>query len=171
MHKAAPFTDYDVKQLLKAKKFIRNKLHDNTNKLNTKFAEVVYRISRRDAPDQEIQLRFTARQPKSLITSERKPLPSAALLWHHHRIRGIDRKLVHADIRNGVIVREIEGWHEHQWNSVDEDAAVEDVNVEINKLPNNFKSIIEFCLNRWRIEYTEYEEMQGSLFQPPRWKS
>jgi hypothetical protein len=164
----APFTDYDVKKLLRAKKFIRNKVRSNVNKQNTRWVEVIYRICRVDAPEQEIYLRFHARQTTPLLESLRRPLPSASLIWHDHRIRGIDRKITHADVRNGVPVREIEGWHEHQWNSRDGDATCIDVNDEIKRVPENFKSIVEFCLRRWRIEYTEYEETQGSLFEPPR---
>src|ERR1700733_9268357 len=39
-------------------------------------------------------------------------LPSVALVWKGHRIRGIDRNVRH-DNPDGSTV---DGWHEHQWS-------------------------------------------------------
>jgi hypothetical protein len=167
MHRLAIFNDYAVKDLLRARKIVHSQVHDNRNKLNAAWAEVEYRVCRVDAPDQDIRLRFNARLTKALTVAVPKPLPSASLLWHKIRIRGIDRKLLHDDIRNGIKIGEIQGWHEHQWNSVDGDSAIINVNDEIKKIRLDFRSFVKFCLERWRIDYEDFENRQGTLFDLP----
>jgi hypothetical protein len=90
------------------------------------------------------------------------------LLWNKIRIRGIDRKLSHDKIKSGVKVGEIYGWHEHQWNSVDWDSSIVDVNEEIGRIHLSFKSLVKLCLERWRIDYEDFEDQQGTLFDLPR---
>jgi len=89
-----------------------------------------------------------------------RPRPSASLLWHGQRIRGIDHKIVHSEIKNGIIVGKIRGWHEHQWITSDGDSFVVDVNNALRNVQEDFKSILRFCMKRWRIEVGEDDQQQ-----------
>jgi hypothetical protein len=92
-----------------------------------------------------------------------KPKPSAALVWHGERIPGIDRKIVHAKIRNGLVVGEIRGWHEHRWDAINHDSLVFDVNTAMKNIQEDFRSLLRFCMQRWRIEVKEDEDRQEVL--------
>jgi hypothetical protein len=148
----APFTEADVNYLLKARKFIHSLVRDTTDNPEASVLEVVYRVRRLDKPDDDITLRLSARRAKPVLATMPRPRPSAALLWHGERIRGIDRKIAHPIIKHGVIVGKIRGWHEHRWTKDDSDSSVIDVNKAMQNVQEDFKSILRFCMNRWHIE-------------------
>jgi hypothetical protein len=148
----APFTEAEVNYLLKARKFIHGLIKDTTDNPDAPILEVVYRIRRLDRPDDDLKLRLSARRPKPVLATMPRPRPSAALLWHGERIRGIDRKIVHSAIKNGVTGRKVRGWHEHRWTTADGDKQVVDVNSAMRNVQEDFKSILRFCMKRWHIE-------------------
>lgn len=159
----APFTEADVAYLLRAKKFVQTVLKDTVDDQNAPLLEVIYRIVRTDNPVDDIKLRLAARRPKQRVETFQRPRPSAALQWHGYRIRGIDRKIVHSVIKNGLIVGEVRGWHEHRWTSTDEDNFVIDVNEAMRKVHEDFRSILRFCMKRWNVEIRENEDRQEIL--------
>jgi hypothetical protein len=149
----APFTEADVDYLLKARKFIDSVMRDTTADPDAPIREIIYRVRRLDRSDDDIKLRLHARRAKPVLTTiPRAVRPSAALLWHGERIRGIDRKIVHSIIRNGLVVGKVRGWHEHQWTNADGDNHVIDANNFMRNVQEDFKSILRFCMERWRIE-------------------
>lgn len=156
----APFTEAEVNYLLKARKVIRGVIRDTTDKPDAPLLEIIYRVARVDRPNDDIKLRLSARRPKPVMATMPRPRPSAALLWHDERIRGIDRKIVHSVIKNGIIVGRVRGWHEHQWTAVDGDSAVVNVNRAMRNVQEDFKSLLRFCMKRWRIEIDEDDNQQ-----------
>lgn len=159
----APFTEADVRYLLKARKVIQGVIKDTTSDPNAPLLEIIYRITRVDNPGDDIKLRLNARRPKPVRVTLPRPRPSASLLWHGERIRGIDHKITHAVIKNGLVVGSVRGWHEHQWSRRDGDRRVIDVNEEMKKVQEDFRSILRFCMERWRIELVEEEDRQHIL--------
>src|SRR6266480_4713836 len=151
----APFTEADVSYLLRAKKFVQSVMKDTTDDQAAPLLEIIYRIAQVDNPTDEIKLRLSARRPKPPLETLHRPRPSVALQWHGYRIRGIDRKIVHPVIKNGLIVGKVRGWHEHEWSSTDEDNSVIDVNEAMKNVQEDFRSILRFCMKRWRIEIKE----------------
>jgi hypothetical protein len=159
----APFTEADVAYLLKAKKLVQTVLKDTTDDQSASLLEVIYRVVRADNPSDDIKLRLSARRPKPPLETLHRLRPSVALQWRGHRIRGIDRKIVHPVIKNGLIIGKVRGWHEHVWTSTDEDNSVIDVNGVMKKVQEDFRSILQFCMVRWRIEIKENEDRQQIL--------
>jgi hypothetical protein len=159
----APFTEADIDYLLNARKVVHSVIRDTTEKPDASLLEVVYRIVRSANPDDDIKLRLHARRPKPVLVSAPRPRPSAALLWHNVRIRGIDRKIVHPVIKNGVITGKIRGWHEHQWTDADGDRYVVHVNRQMKNIQEDFRAVLRFCMKRWRIELQEGEDRQQVL--------
>lgn len=159
----APFTEANVRYLLKARKIVQGVVKDTTSDENAPLLEIVYRIVRINNPVDDIKLRLHARRPKPVLVSLPRPRPSASLQWHGERIRGIDHKIVHDVIRNGLVVGKVRGWHEHRWTVVDGDRRVINVNEEIKKIQEDFRSILRFCMERWRIELKEGEDRQQVL--------
>jgi len=158
----APFTEAEVDYLLKARKFIGGLIKDSTRDPDSKIPEVVYRVRRFDRPEEDIRLKLSARPRKSVIrTGSAKLRPSAALLWHGKRIRGIDHKIVHPKIENGLMVGEVRGWHEHQWTDIDGDDFVIDVNGPMRNVQEDFRSVLRFCMERWRIEVRDRDRQQS----------
>ena len=103
----APFTEAEVNYLLKARKFIHGLIRDTTENPDAPILEIVYRVRRVDRPNDDIKLRLSARRPKPVMATMPRLRPSAALLWHSERIRGIDRKIVHPVIKDGMIVKRV----------------------------------------------------------------
>lgn len=85
------------------------------------------------------------------------------MLWHGERIRGIDHKIVHPRIKNGLVVGEVRGWHEHRWTLADRDGPVMNVNEKMKDIQGDFRSILRFCMTRWHIEMQEDEDRQEIL--------
>lgn len=159
----APFTEADVKYLLKARKVIHGVIRDTTEDPDAPLLEIVYRIVRADRPRDDIRLRLNARRPKPVLDTLYRPRPSAALLWHDERIRGIDHKIVHPRIRNGLKVGKVRGWHEHRWTLADRDKPVMSVHEKMKKIQEDFRSILRFCMARWHIQLKEHEDRQEIL--------
>jgi hypothetical protein len=74
------------------------------------------------------------------------PTPSAALLWHSKRIRGLNREVRH-DNPDGSIVR---GWHEHIWSPTDDDAHV--VAAQPEPRDRSLLGLLKWGLEKWNIE-------------------
>jgi hypothetical protein len=156
----APFTEADVNYLLKARKFIHSVVRDTTDNPDAPILEIIYRVRRLDRPDDDITLRLSARRAKPVLATMPRPRPSAALLWHGQRIRGIDYKIAHSVIKHRVIVGKIRGWHEHRWTTEDGGSPAFDVNKAMQNEQEDFKSILRFCMKRWRIEVGEDDQQQ-----------
>lgn len=162
--RVAPFTEADVNYLLKTRKVVQNIVKDTTSDENASLLEIVYRLVRAvDDPSDDIKLRLHARRPKSVLATLPKPKPSASLLWHGERVRGIDYKIVHSRIKHGLVVGEVRGWHEHRWTLEDGDKPVISVNEKMKNIQEDFRAILRFCMTRWRIEVQKDEDRQEIL--------
>lgn len=80
------------------------------------------------------------------------PTPSAALLWHGKRIRGLNREMRH-DNPDGTIVR---GWHEHLWSPSDDDACV--IQAQPEPKDRTLIGILQWGLEKWNIEVEQKQE-------------
>jgi hypothetical protein len=149
-----------VEYLLKARKFIHRLVKDTTRDPNADILEVVYAVRRVDQPIEDIKLKLSARPPKPVMRTAFRLRPSAALNWHGERIRGIDHKIVHSKIENGLEVGRVRGWHEHQWTAADGDSYVIDANSFMRNVQEDFRSLLRFCMVRWRIEVKDSDNQQ-----------
>lgn len=157
----APFTEADVKKLLKKRKFVYRLLEDNREEARTNNAiteaRIKYEIRTIAEPNVDIRLRFSARLPKEATV---KPFPGIALFWYRSkRIRGISWAVRHEIIRNDAKVGKVHGWYEHQWTDTDEDRFIVDMNKHIHE--TDLFSMVNFCLKRWGIEQVEQLRLKG----------
>lgn len=159
----APFTEADVEYLLKSMKVIKGVTRDTTDNPAADLLEISYRIVRIHNPNDDIRLRLQARRPKPVLETSHRPRPSAALIWHDERIRGIDHSIVHDRIKDGLKVGRIRGWHEHVWTAADGDRNIVSVARQMKKIQEDFRSILHFCMTRWRIELIKDEDRQQIL--------
>lgn len=156
----AALTDYSVRQLLRAKKFIYKELANNWDRrASVPRIELIYDIRRVSSPNQDLRLKFSARLSQSAGAVLPRPLPGVALLWHGERVRGIDSKLRHDVIKNDAQIGIVRGWHEHQWTEMDGDRFVINANRTI-KQPD-FWTLVRICLKRWNIEYSDAQLRLG----------
>jgi len=81
-------------------------------------------------------------------------LPSVALLWKGHRIRGIDRNTRH-DNPDGS---HVEGWHEHQWSEEHGDSQVIAVHEPQDK---DLRGLFKSGLRRWKISVRDEQQELG----------
>ena len=146
-------TRYHVDRLVQARKFAlrptRNTLYVNDPEL--KRCEISVPIRRVDNPATDLVLVFDAHDKTKSPSGIRALIkPSAALLWHGKRIRGVDHTLKHPIVDNGVPTGYIRGWHEHFWTDTDEDDSIR----APDPPPKNedLASIIEWCSENWNIE-------------------
>lgn len=160
---APPFTEADVDFLLKTRKVIQGVTRDTTDDPDADLLEISYRIVRIHNPHDDIKLRLQARRPKPVLQTPHRARPSAALLWHGERIRGIDHSIRHDRIKDGLVVGIVRGWHEHQWTLVDRDRPVVSVSRQMKKIQEDFRSVLHFCMRRWKIELIEDEDRQQIL--------
>lgn len=143
-----PLTRYAVEELVQVRK-----VAGRTRSLGV-VGELPMRIDLRrvDSPTIDIGLLFetrTPRQPLPGVPSVKRP--SASLMWHGHRVRGIDWTIKHEVIRYGVPTGEIiRGWHEHYWTEEDEGKSIR----EPNPSPKNedMTALIVWCCANWNIE-------------------
>ena len=163
MSDAPPFTEANVEYLLKARKVIQGITRHTTDDPDADLLEISYRIVRIGNPGDDIKLRLQARRPKPVLATLPKPKPSAALLWHGERIRGIDHKIVHPRIKDGLVVGKVRGWHEHIWTLADRDSRVVGIDKQMKKIQEDFRSVLRFCMRRWRIELIKDEDRQQIL--------
>jgi hypothetical protein len=160
---APPFTEADVDFLLKTRKVIQGVTKDTTDDPDADLMEISYRIVRIHNPHDEIRLRLQARRPKPVLATLPRPRPSAALLWHGERIRGIDHKIIHYRIKDGLKIGKVRGWHEHQWTLADRDSPIISIAKQMRKVQEDFRSVLHFCMTRWRIELIKDEDRQQIL--------
>lgn len=112
-----------------------------------------YEVRKKDNPGAYLGLQIFAKLNRTPVPRGISPTPSVSLLWYNLRIRGINRKLRHDVVQNGIVVGTVRGWHEHQWTDADEDKFVIDVNALIKK--SDLRSLLQFCMKRWNIEFPE----------------
>ncbi len=143
-------TRYAADELVQARKFA-----GKTKSVMKDDSPLRIDIRRVDSPGIELQLFFEARSSWNAlpgVPSVRRP--SASLLWHQKRIRGIDWTIKHEVTRNGMPTNEvIRGWHEHYWT--DEDGS-DSIRVP-NPTPRNkdVSALIDWCCKQWNIEGME----------------
>jgi hypothetical protein len=146
-------TRYNVDALVAARKVA------SSPKLNTMSASgallnercLKVDIRRIDSPSVGISLEFYGRvMIRELAGVRTTQRPSAALIWHGKRIRGLDHSLKHDVVENGLITGSIKGWHEHFWTDSDEDRRIRDANDSLQK--QDLQSVISWCCKHWKIE-------------------
>jgi hypothetical protein len=112
----------------------------------------VVEIRRVDSPSLDLVLKFQADTPTGGlpgVADVRRP--SASLLWHANRIRGIDWTIKHEVVLNGMPTGDvIRGWHEHYWTDADGCHSIR----EPKPSPKNgdVSSLIDWCCKQWNIE-------------------
>lgn len=120
------FTEYQVNQLMAASKVAGKVLH-NTMKTDdaATMKEIRFAIRRKDRPSIDLALVLYGRiKIKKLPGVASIHKPGVALLWHGKRIRGVDWKIRHDVIENGMITGFVRGWHEHIWRDGDQDGFI-----------------------------------------------
>jgi hypothetical protein len=157
----APFTESDVKKLLKKRKFVYRLIEDNREESRTNPAitevRVKYEIRTIAEPNIDIKLRFSARLSK---TGPVKPFPGIALFWYRNkRVRGISWAVHHGVVKNDAVIDKVHGWYEHQWTDSDEDRFIVDINKNIER--TDLFSMVNFCLKRWNIKEVEQLRLKG----------
>ena len=160
----APFNEYDVRQLIAAKKFVYAVKQDNTQSKSNVDSEkrIVYDVRRRDMQNKDIRLRLYARVPPSVPGQAVKPTPGVSLQWRKGKIiRKVDYALRHASIQNGAVIGYVRGWHEHIWTDEDEGAYVIAADPAINN--PDMRKLIKWAAKKWNIELPQ-EEAHQELF-------
>jgi hypothetical protein len=151
------FTEYDVRQLLEARKFSFRVKYDSTqNKNSDSEKRIDYDIRRRDMPAKDLGLRLCARVAPSAPGVGVKSTPGVALQWKGRIIRKVDHATRHDSIRNGVSVGHIEGWHEHIWTDQDEGRYIVAADPPIRNA--SLKGLIQWAAKKWNIELEEIAE-------------
>jgi hypothetical protein len=158
-------TRYNIEALVRARKVaMKTKLNtlyqfDPKGLLHERCLKVDLR--RVDSPVADLGLEFYPRvKLKRLPGVASTNHPSAALMWKGKRIRGLDYKIRHDIVRNGLIEGYIKGWHEHYWTDTDEDANIRDPNPPVKN--GDLQSIISWACNVWNIEGID---TQAGLYQ------
>jgi hypothetical protein len=154
-----PFTEYEAKELLNAKKFIHKVRQSNYRQArrNPTINEIQirYDIRRADHPKNDIKLQFYARLERAVFSAEPPRLPGISLSWHRLRLRSISHALRHEDIQNGLPAGYVKGWYEHRWTDTDRDKHIVGVNEDLKHVNSDLLSMIKFCFRRWKIEAPE----------------
>jgi hypothetical protein len=154
-----PFTEYEVKELLRAKKFIYKVRENNypTAKNNSAINEIRirYAIRRVDSPNQDLRLQFFTRLERPAFGAEARTLPGISLNWYGERLRSISHALRHEVIQNGINIGYVKGWYEHQWTEADRDRYIVDINEDLQHTTKDLLSMMAFCLKRWNINAPE----------------
>jgi hypothetical protein len=148
----AHFTEYEVRQLLEARKFVSRVLQDNLKANSNPNSEkhIVYDVRRMDMPRIDIRLRLCARLAPSISGVGAKATPGVALQWKGKLIRRIDHALRHDSIRHGVSVGHLKGWHEHIWTDEDEDSFVITADPPVTR--SDIRSLIQWAAEKWNID-------------------
>ena len=94
---SAPFTEYEVSQLVAARKFVARVVQDNTREEIDPQIErrIIYDVRRKDNPSNDNRLRLCARLSPSLPGIGVKGTPGVSLQWRNKNIRKLDHKLRH----------------------------------------------------------------------------
>jgi len=146
-------TRYSVDSLVEARKVAlrtkQNTLYSGDPKQNE--ASLRIDIRKIDSPGIDLTLEFYGRiMRKSLAGVTVVQRPSAALIWHGKRIRGLDHNLKHETVENGIVTGFIRGWHEHYWTDSDEDNAIREPNPQLKNC--DMQAVIGWCSTQWNIE-------------------
>lgn len=153
----AYFSEYQVAQLIAARKFVFHVIQDTLQSKTDPSSEqkIVYDIRRRDTPTKDHRLRLCARLAPSLSGIGPKPTPGVSLMWRGKIIRKIDHSLRHDSIRDGVSIGHIRGWHEHVWTDLDEDKHVVAAQPPVRRC--DIRSVISWAAEKWNIELDELD--------------
>lgn len=131
-----------------------------SNDLEVSHRELSVPLRRKDSPAIDLVLEFNGRvKTKALTGVAPTRRPSAALIWHGKRIRGLDYTIIHEVLQDGVVVGSIKGWHEHYWTDSDEDNSIREPNPPVKNF--DLQAIIEWCSVNWNIEGIQ---LQSELF-------
>lgn len=161
------FTEYDVNQLVAARKFaarvLENTLAPERGKTQSEKT-IKFAIRRLDTPKVDLVLVLSGRiKIKKLTGVASIHKPGVALFWHGKRIRGIDWKIRHEIIEDGVITGFIKGWHEHIWTDKDEDRFIIPVNPKMKN--EDLQAVLQWCVKKWNIEQIEEQFQLEGLWQ------
>ena len=155
-------TRYAVDELVQARKFAGRTKQNTLDAHDPKQGELCLKVDIRrvDSPSIDLTLEFYGRVMKRGLTGVASTqYPSASLLWHGKRIRGVDYKIKHEVVEGGIVVGVIKGWHEHYWTDLDEDEAIRELNPPLRNY--DLKAVIAWCSEQWNIEGIA---VMGSLF-------
>jgi hypothetical protein len=152
------FTEYEVRQLMVARKFIFHVIRDNVQSPNNSESEkqIVYDIRRRDTPRKDYRLRLCARLAPSLSGVGPKSTPGVSLQWRGKNIRKLDYALRHDSIRSSVSAGHVSGWHEHIWTDEDEDRYVIAADPPVKG--TDIRSLVRWATEKWNIETDKIAE-------------
>jgi hypothetical protein len=144
------FSEYDVRQLIAARKFVNRVVQDNVQEQTDSEKKIVYDIRRRDMPKKNISLQLCARLAPSLSAGGAKATPGVSLRWRGKTIRKVDYALRHDSMRYGVSAGHLSGWHEHIWTDEDEDRYV--IAADPTVKGRDIRSLVRWAADKWNIE-------------------
>jgi hypothetical protein len=150
------FNEYEVHQLIAARKFVNRVVQDNVQEQTDFEKKIVYDIRRKDMPKKNISLQLTARLAPPLSASGAKAIPGVSLRWKGKTIRKIDYALRHDSIRYGVSAGHLSGWHEHIWTDEDEDRYVIAANPPVKA--RDIRSLVRWAAEKWNIDLEQIAE-------------
>jgi hypothetical protein len=159
------FTEYQVDQLVAATK-VAGKVLGNTMKgeSTSSTKEITIAVRRKDSPTIDLVLILNGRiKVKKLPGVASIHKPGVALMWHGRRIRGVDWKIRHEIIENGIATGFIKGWHEHIWTEQDEDRFIIPINPKMQN--ENLQAVLQWCVTKWNIEGINEQLALGGLWQ------
>lgn len=149
----ATITRYTVDDLVEARKTAFRMKQNTLDSRDPKHNELVLKVDirRADSENIDLTLEFYGRVVKKPLSGVAPAqYPSASLLWHGKRIRGIDHTLKHPVVESGIIKGHIRGWHEHYWTDADGDDAIREPNPPVKNF--DVQAIIAWCSKQWNIE-------------------
>lgn len=154
-----PFTEYEVSQLIAARKFVAKVMQDNTRGKPDPQVErrIIYDVRRRDHPGKDARLRLCARLSPALPGIGIKPTPGVALQWRGKIIRKLDWALRHENVQYGTVIGIVRGWHEHIWTDEDQGKFIEAADPPVKQ--TDMGSVIRWCAKKWNIELEEVEQL------------
>jgi hypothetical protein len=145
-------TQYAVDELVDARKIAWKTRSVASGGSADKFVPLLVELCRADARNIEIGLLFEGRTPRKGLPGVPSVVrPSASLLWHGERIRGIDWTIKHEITKDGVPTGDaIRGWHEHYWTTADGCSSIR----VPSPVPQNedLSALITWCCKQWNIE-------------------
>ncbi len=153
MPNAKNITRYAVDALVNARKFASSQKVNTLGLAHGALGERCLRVDLRrvDSPVTGISLEFYSRiMTRELSGVRTVQRPSAALMWHGKRIRGLDHSITHPVVENGIIIGAIKGWHEHYWTDQDEDRRIRTPNLPLQN--HDIQSVITWACRNWNIE-------------------
>lgn len=155
---SAPFTEYEVSQLVAARKFVARVVQDNTRgEIDPQIERrIIYDVRRKDNPSNDNRLRLCARLSPSLPGIGVKGTPGVSLQWRNKNIRKLDHKLRHDVIQDGVVVGFVRGWHEHVWTDEDQDRFIIVADPPVRQ--SDLRSVIRWCADKWNIELEDSKQ-------------